>query len=364
MTILRAFTVGERMAVPAFEYYCQGSAFKCMFFFKPISQFHKSSSISEYQWARTRCSPVSNIGAKPPLGHLLLKTQKLLSASLTSNSQAVYANALPAFTAFLYCYSFPDMWPSHIEHIILFVAYSFDLGYSPSTIATYISGISFYHKFYNLDAPTALTIIKKLLEGCKIIRPRQDVRAPIIEPILEQIYLPNICMKANFLRPSIWQLTLILLCISELVFTKQTQANRSLLSSDVQVVDNSQARTVSIRFSKTNQSGAPTVLRIPASSSSLCCIKLVERYQNLRPSDSRYFFSHVDGTPLTRSQLSSILTKAIRILGCPSQLYTSHSFHIGRANDLVVMGVQNDTIKKLGRWPTDSVEEYIRLWNA
>ena len=83
----------------------------------------------------------------------------------------VYDKALLAFKTFHQNYSFTLTWPSPVEHVILFISYCFDLGYSPSTISTYISGIGFFHKFRNLEDPKAAFIVKKLLEGRRISRP-------------------------------------------------------------------------------------------------------------------------------------------------------------------------------------------------
>ena len=153
-----------------------------------------------------------------------------------------------------------------------------------------------------------------------------------------------------------------LLRVSEIVFTNQINANRPLLYSDVQASDGSQAVLISIRVSKINQSGAPTILRIPRSGNpSLCCVTAVQNYLHLRPCHSQYFFSHMNGSPLTRSQFTGVLSKAIRCLGLPTQVYTSHSFRIGRASDLASKGLSNETIKQLGRWKSDAVEQYICL---
>ncbi|MEW8545794.1 MAG: tyrosine-type recombinase/integrase [Candidatus Thiodiazotropha sp.] len=122
------------------------------------------------------------------------------------------------------------------------------------------------------------------------------------------------------------------------------------------------ALTISIRISKTNQTGPPTSIRIPASyDPSYCCFNAIKQYLSLRPQGSHYFFTHQNGSPLTRSQFSGVLTKSVRTLGLPTQIYTSHSFRIGRASDLASRGVPVEVIKKLGRWKSLAVERYIRL---
>lgn len=210
-------------------------------------------------------------------------------------------------------------------------------------------------------------MVKKLLEGCKRIRPRRDIRAPITGEILNKIciVLPDICYslyETCLFKTAFLTAYYGLLRVSEIVFTSQIQADRPLQSSDVQIVESPLALVISIRVSKTNQAGAPTVLRIPAASNpSLCCVRAVKHYLGIRPPHARYFFCHASGAPLTRSQFSGILTKAILAIGLPTQLYSSHSFRIGRASDLAAKGVSSDIIKKLGRWRSDTVDKYIRL---
>lgn len=103
-------------------------------------------------------------------------------------------------------------------------------------------------------------------------------------------------------------------------------------------------------------------MRIPAADNpAFCCVAAVRHYLRLRPAGAHYFFSHSNGTPLTRSQFSAVLAKAVRVLGLPPHIYTSHSFRIGRATDLASRGVNSDSIKKLGRWKSDAMETYIHL---
>lgn len=121
---------------------------------------------------------------------------------------------------------------------------------------------------------------------------------------------------------------------------------------------------ISIRVSKTNHTGPPTLLRIPIAekaSSSICCVTAVNHYMQYRPAHSKYFFCHQNSYPLTRSQFTGVLSKAVQRLGLPTHLYASHSFRIGRALDLAAKGYSSETIKHLGRWNSGAVNRYIRL---
>lgn len=292
---------------------------------------------------------------------------RLLSASLAGNTHLVYDNALQAFNKFRQQYTIVDIWPVPAYQVALFVSFCFEQGYAPSTIRTYLSGISFLHKLHNWNDPTDLFVIRKLLEGCRRIRLRSDVRAPITEAILK-----SICLSLPFVCTSLYETKLFkaayflaffgLLRVSELVHTTDILHNRPLSASDVKIESGASAVLVTIRYSKTNPYGKPITLRIPASNDrNFCCVKAVSDYIKQRPKQAINFLCHADSLPLKRSQFSGVLTKAIRNAGLPIQKFKSHSFRIGRATTLASQGIPTDIIKQLGRWKSNAVDHYIRL---
>ncbi|MCG7876876.1 MAG: hypothetical protein N0C90_11155 [Candidatus Thiodiazotropha endolucinida] len=287
---------------------------------------------------------------------------------MAGNTHLVYLNALKAFAKFRNDYEIEEMWPVPGHHLALFISYCFEQGYAPATITTYTSGISFQHKLYHWNDPTDLFIIKKLLDGCRRIRPKSDVRAPITISTLKSIChaLPFVCFSPYevLLFKAAYLLAFFgLLRVSELVFTCNMYRNRPLTARDVRIDKDSSAVIVTIRFSKNNQYGSPTVLRIPASEdTTLCCVTAIAEYLKCRPDQVSYFFSHANSLPLTRSQFSGVLSKAIRFAGLPVHKFKTHSFRIGRASTLAAQGISNETIKLLGRWKSNAVQSYIRLY--
>ena len=111
----------------------------------------------------------------------------------------MYRNALTAFKNFRQSYNLNEIWPVPVNHLSLFVCFCFEIGYSPSIIATFISGISTFHKIRSWEDPSSAFIIRKLLEGCRRLRKSHDIRAPITESILSKInqVLPNICFSSS-----------------------------------------------------------------------------------------------------------------------------------------------------------------------
>lgn len=178
------------------------------------------------------------------------------------------------------------------------------MGYASSTITTYLAGLSFYHKLHYPEDPSASFVFKELLGGCRRKRWHHDERAPITESILRKICLifPDVCFsryEACLFKGAYLSAYVGLMRVSEIVYT----------------------------------------IRIPAySDPSLCCFVAIKQCLNIRSPGSPYLFIHQNGFPLTRSQLSGVLTKSVRSLGLPTQIYTSHSFRIGRASDLASGG--------------------------
>lgn len=217
--------------------------------------------------------------------------------------------------------------------------------------------------------PTDNFIVRKILEGCRRSRRQSDSRAPITLPILTKIVhaLPHVCFSdyETKLFTAAYLLAYYgMLRVSEVVFTSQEQADKPLRLSDLVVEPGGQAIQVCIRFSKTNQWGAPTILRIPTyngSYKSVCCVGALTQFLSIRPTYQGFLFCHADKSPLTQSQFSGVLSKAICYLGLPGGIYKSHSFRIGRATSLALQGMPSEAIQKMGRWQSNAYKKYIRM---
>ena len=295
---------------------------------------------------------------------LRLGCDLLLGASLSGNTKTVYSNALKRFSDFRSQYTLANVWPVPVSVMAFFVSFCYQQGYSPSSVMTYMSAISFVHKLRNIDDPVDSFIIRKLLEGFKRLQSKKDLRAPITEDILIKIIqsLPFICYNQYELAlfQSVYSLAYFgLFRVGEMVFTDHRQSGYPLTFDDITLA--SQSLTVRIRISKTNQCGRPVFLNIPSNSSKLICpVFAMQKYLSLRGSFSGNLFCHANRLSLTRYQFGAILSKALSQIGLSSKFYKSHSFRIGRATSLAISGVPSDQIKKLGRWKSNVFSSYIR----
>lgn len=118
---------------------------------------------------------------------------------------------------------------------------------------------------------------------------------------------------------------------------------------------------VTIRFSKTDQHGASTTLKLNGNSQAgRCPVGAVVAYLNVRPPRHGPFFCHADGTPLTRYQFGAVLRKVLAFTGLKAAEYGTHSFRIGAATSAAIRGVSEEKIQDMGRWRSEAYRTYIR----
>ena len=229
--------------------------------------------------------------AKPSLGNLQQRSAKLVDASIAANTNATYSNAIESFKRFRLLYNLNCIWPAPKSEIILFIAYCFECGYAPSSIATYIAGLSFKHKLNEWYDPMELFMIKKLLEGCKRSRVRHDIRSPVTPNMLRAICekIPQVCYDSYeaLMFRSVYLLAYYgLMRVSELVNTSKLQTLRHIQLGDL-TFGSDGVMIVTIRESKTCQRGQPVHLRIPCIVDvQVCPVCMLSNYVNLRSKHS------------------------------------------------------------------------------
>lgn len=286
----------------------------------------------------------------------------MLNSSIAANTKAAYRTAITVFCKFRNSHTITEIWPAPITHITLFIANCFEKGCAASTITTYMAGISFYHKVNGWRDPFNSFLVKKLLEGCKRMRPQADTRAPvtlnILEKILTSVHLICYSQYESTMFKAAFSLAYYgLFRISELVYTHK--GLQPLSFNDLRVENGATAIIVTIKSSKANKN--PVTLRIPSVRPPLSCpVHLISSFLKVRPTNSNAFFLHSNGLPLTRYQFSLVLKKVISSLGMGSGSFKTHSFRIGRATQLAIDGLSEDRIRVMGRWQSDSYKSYIR----
>ena len=291
---------------------------------------------------------------------------------MAKSTWASYRASVNSFMIFRDQLKLEKKWPVPQNHIMAFISFLVIEGKSPSTINSRMSALAFVHKVNGWLDPTDSFIIKKLKEGCKRGNPQCDSRLPITPILLRDLVekLPSMCssqyeallFKAAFLLAFVGFLR-----VGEFTSLKKSgDTSRILAIDDISISE--KILHVRIRFSKTDQKGLSSNLKIESSTGCLLCpVKALEEFLLVRSGRQGPLFIHFAGDPLTSFQFRSMLKNGIKLLGLTPDHFSSHSFRIGAATAAALGGASEEEIKRMGRWRSSAYQSYIRpqlLWQS
>ena len=133
---------------------------------------------------------------------------------------------------------------------------------------------------------------------------------------------------------------------------------RTLLVQDVAIT--SEAVTLNLKSSKTDQFRSGNEVRLAPSGKSVCPFRALKHHLQNCDTPNKPLFSFVNNTHLTRQVFSKIV-KSLLPISCNQQSYSSHSFRIGAATCAADKQTPVWLMKALGRWSSDCYQEYIRV---
>ena len=268
----------------------------------------------------------------------------------------------------------PHTWE---ERLILFVGYLIEKKRKSATIKSYISAIKSVLADDGVKLNEDRFLLTSLTKACKLVNDKVRTRLPIQKGILNilikkcneffseqnQSYLA-ILYSALFMAGYFG-----LLRVGEL-----TGGEHPIRAVDVHMGENKNKILFILQTSKTHwKDSCPQMVKIasrketnvPSQNDHIgyCPFALIKRYIAVRPkllNQSQQFFVFSDGAPVKPRHMRTTLKKLLTISGFDSRLYGTHSLRIRRASDLRKMLLSVETIKKLGRWSSNSVFLYLK----
>ena len=151
--------------------------------------------------------------------------------------------------------------------------------------------------------------------------------------------------------------------------SKITDGPHAIKAVDMHLGENKDKLFFILRTSKMHGRGSkPQQVKIAAhphsrKNSSHCPFHLISEYIQLKGNCMSYlepFFIFRGHILVTSTHMRTMLCKMLQLLGFDHKLYGTQAFQAGRASDLLQMGVSVETIKKLGRWKSNAVYNYLR----
>ena len=116
-----------------------------------------------------------------------------------------------------------------------------------------------------------------------------------------------------------------------------------------------------LRRSKTYQKGKGKVVHVfPIGGSDLCPIKVMQEFLDVRPTLGGSFLLHEDGTPLSRYQFVTVFRRCMGALGLVAKEFSAHSFRIGAATEAARSGLDDEMVKRIGRWESRRFRLYVK----
>ena len=116
-------------------------------------------------------------------------------------------------------------------------------------------------------------------------------------------------------------------------------------------------KLVSHKHSKGETTIAIKVGHIPA----YCPIRSLLEYLKLRSQTPGPLFLLETGSPLDRATIAKYLSSSLANSGLQSNLFSTHSFRVGRATDLALSGVSESLLRETGRWSSNAFMKYLRF---
>ena len=117
---------------------------------------------------------------------------------------------------------------------------------------------------------------------------------------------------------------------------------------------------VHLKFSKCDQLGKGIDVFLGRSGNRICPVAACLAYMAIHGPTPGPFFCGEDGAPLTKPQFVSLVHEVLTDAGLDATLYSGHSFRLGAATSAAQAGMEDSTIKALGRWSSTAFLLYIR----
>ena len=117
---------------------------------------------------------------------------------------------------------------------------------------------------------------------------------------------------------------------------------------------------VHLKRSKTDQLGKGVDVFIGHTGGPLCPVEAITAHVSTRGSVSGIFFRFANQDPLTKARFVSSVRQAMMAVGLPYNHFAGHSFQIGAATAAARAGLEDSTIRVLGRWNSAAFLSYIR----
>ena len=281
----------------------------------------------------------------------------MLHQALAPATQSNYARSLRKYNEFAVEIGINSSFPISVKHACLFLVFLFNNKFSPTSILTIMSGLTYCHKIRLLTDPFQFFPVRQLFQAIKKNSPSPgDSRLPISESILFDL-LDNIHLLGLSKYESILLSTMFLFAFYfGLRIGEYTASPHNLQLTDV-CVSHKEVVIIFQSFKHSKQRSLPHSIK--PSSLRHCLVKSAMSYASLRPPIEGAFFVYA-GKPVSPKSFTTKLKQIISLIGKSPEKFSPHSFRIGAATHWFNKQFSEYQIRQLGRWSSNAFTSYIR----
>ena len=279
--------------------------------------------------------PTAKNSTRSSTHYLSQSSLQLLKASVSTSTKQLYLRSYTLLHKFCAKQNVPFSLPFTEVLICNFIGDLFQQGYSPSTITSHVSAISYLHKLFILPDPTHSFIVRKTIKGTHNLAKSGDIRLPITKSILIKLLsaLHHTVQEADtrVLLSTIFLLAFhAFMRLGELVARSSVYNTKVIQRQDLLFLDDNSVQLI-LRHSKNMKDGQPIVLTLAANyfNPQLCPVRALKTFTSLYQHKSGPLFTFKSGHPVSHSFVAAQLKHAIEFIGLDSSKYLGHSFRIG-----------------------------------
>ena len=269
----------------------------------------------------------------------------------------------------------PKFWEDRIN---LYFAYLIKTGVKSTTLRCYLSAMKSILKTDGYPWDNGKMLLTIIVRACRIRNDGVKTKLPIHLGLLE-ILLFKIEHLYKDSQPYLCNLFKAIFCMSYyglMHIGEVTLGQHALQAKNIHITSNKNKIMMILYMSKThNISSHPLKIKISEIGDTggtqhvvkwafFCPFSVICEYIRIRggyASEQEQFFIFTDKSPVTQSCLRNLLVKLLKKLNLNWKAYTFHSMRLGRASDLLKMGMPIEHIKQAGHWKSNAVYKYLRL---
>ena len=244
----------------------------------------------------------------------------------------------------------------------MFISYLNLLRFSSSTITTYITAISYVHKFGDYKDPTSHFAVQKTLSAVNRLTGKLDSRLPITLFILSSLMNAIFHSITNKYHKVLLRAMFTCAFFGLFRVGEITSDGKNIVCLDISqclVFDDKMILKI-IHF-KHNVSQRPVLITIKKQSDpSVCPVTAMKQYLIMRGTKEGPLFCFLNGKAVTRKFFSQKLNYCLVFCGFDTKVYKCHSFRIGGASYFCSLGYSDSQLRALGRWNSNAFLLYIR----